>query len=329
MKRIIAGILTVLLLCGCTAPSSNQKVTFLAMDTVMTVDAYGKKLPDLEQLVKNLEKKLSVTDPESEISQLNREGSAALSPQPLELFQTALSLCSRTDGALDITIYPVLTAWGFTTENQQVPESDTIAALLPLVDYRNVQVKGSRVQLPAGTMLDLGSVAKGYTGDMLITALKKKGVTSACLNLGGNVQVIGSKPDGSAWQIGVQDPTSEGVVGVLSLRDQAAVTSGAYQRYFVGDDGNTYGHIIDPETGYPARSGLAGVTVVGGSGLLCDGLSTALFVMGLEKATELWKASSDFEAVFILDDGRVAVTEGLRDSFTLVQTSRELTVIAR
>lgn len=329
MKRVLAAILFVLLLCGCAAGPSYQKVTFLAMDTVMTVNACGTDLPDAEQLVKSLEKKLSVTDPESEIFRLNRDKTASVSTQTLNLLETALALCERTGGALDITIYPALTAWGFTTESKHVPEASQIAALLPLIDYRKVQVDGSRISLPEGVMLDLGSVAKGYTGDVLIAALKESGVTSACLNLGGNVQVIGGKTDGSPWQIGVQDPHSDDVLGVLALRDQAAVTSGAYQRNFIGEDGNTYGHILDPETGYPADSGLAGVTVVGNCGVLCDGLSTALFVMGLDDAIRLWKSSRDFEAVFVNEDGSIAITEGLRDQFTLRQTGRELTVILR
>ena len=179
--------------------------------------------------------------------------------------------------------------------------------------------------LPDGVEIDLGSVAKGYTGDVLAGLLKAYGVESALLDLGGNIQTIGVKPDGTPWRIGVQDPEGDGYIGVVSVSGKAVVTSGGYERYFERD-GARYWHIIDPATGTPARSGLASVTVVGDAGVVCDALSTALFVMGLDGALEHWREYRDFEAVLIADDGSVTVTAGLEDSFTLNQTDRVLTV---
>jgi thiamine biosynthesis lipoprotein len=145
--------------------------------------------------------------------------------------------------------------------------------------------------------------------------------------LGGNVQALGAKPDGSPWRVAVQDPSGEGYLGVLEIDGQAVITSGGYERYFV-EDGVTYWHIIDPTTGTPARSGLISVTIVGDSGLLCDGLSTSLFVMGLEDATQFWQENSGFEAVFVTEDGQITITEGLQDKFSLLEdTGEEIVVI--
>lgn len=331
VKRVAAAVLAaVLLLSGCAREEKPAEITLMAMDTVMTLRAYGTdNLKDAESTVLALEKKLSVTAEGSEIAALNTAGEGTVSEDTLELLQAALSLCRRTHGALDISIYPVLRCWGFTGQTRQVPDGEALAELLPLVDYERIRMDGSTVSLPHGMMIDLGSVAKGYTGDVLAAGLKSRGVTSACLNLGGNVQTVGGKPDGSPWMVGVQDPQSEDYLGVLALRDQAAVTSGAYQRYFIGEDGKSYGHILDPKTGRQPETDLLSVTVVGSSGVTCDGLSTALYVMGTESAYRFWRASDDFEAVFVKLDGSVAITKGLESQFTLHGKSRELTVIAR
>lgn len=138
--------------------------------------------------------------------------------------------------------------------------------------------------------IDLGSTGKGFAGQQVADLLREKGVTSALLNLGGNVQTIGTKPDGSLWEIAIRDPKENVPMMVVSVNDQAVVTSGGYERYFE-QDGQTYWHIMDPATGHPADSGLRSVSIIGDDGLTCDGLSTSLFVMGLEKAAELWAQS--------------------------------------
>ena len=235
--------------------------------------------------------------------------------------EQALEICRRTDGALDLSIYPIVRAWGFTTGSYQVPDEETIQSLLPLVDYTQIQYDAAIgvVTLPEGMEIDLGSVAKGYAGQLVAQMLRNSGVESALLNLGGNVQTVGAKPDGSPWQIGIKDPQGEDAMMVLSVEDQAVVTSGGYERYFE-QDGQTYWHIMDPSTGHPADSGLISVTIVGDEGVVCDGLSTALFVMGLEKATDLWAQSGDFEAAFVLSSGEVCITEGLTDRFALTDS---------
>lgn len=333
MKRAFILLLALALLAGC-APAPAQAVpiaerTFFAMDTVMTLRLYQggdeAALERLEARVKDLEARWSVTDEHSEIFALNRDGQAELSPETELLLDAALGLCERTGGALDLSIYPILRAWGFTTGDHSVPGDEAIAALLPLVDYTRVDYGGRTACVPKGMEIDLGSVAKGYTGEELAGLLRESGVTSALLDLGGNIQTIGAKPDGSPWRVGVRDPEGEGNIGVVSVTGKAVVTSGGYERYFE-QDGVRYWHILDPKTGKPARSGLASVTVVGDSGTICDGLSTALFVMGLDEALDHWRQYRDFEAVFVLEDGSITITAGLEGAFTLDRADHTLTV---
>ena len=268
-------------------------------------------------------------------------------------------MCDRTDGALDISIYPVLKLWGFTTGEYQVPTDEEIAALLPYVNYENVNVgpkdiarddpdkeiikdiEGKEIGFDSEYVaafvprmqIDLGSVAKGYTGTYVAEQLRLRGVEHALLNLGGNVQCIGTKPNGDKWKVAVKSPfedSTSGMFGVIAADDVAIITSGGYERYFE-QDGEIYWHILDPKTGKPAKNGLASVTVVGKDGLVCDGMSTALFVKGLDEAIKVWKESDDFEAVFITENGKVYVTEGLSADFSLAPEyhDAELSVIYR
>ena len=324
-KHFISAMLSALLfLTGCSAESSPEPVqgTFFAMDTVMDFTIYGESglIDQSESLIASLESLVSVTDADSELYAINQTGSGTLTGKASSLMEQALEICRRTDGALDLSIYPIVRAWGFTTGSYQVPDEAEIQALLPLVDYRKIQYDAADgdVTLPEGMKIDLGSVAKGYAGQLAAQMLREHGVQSALLNLGGNVQTVGTKPDGSPWQIGIKDPQGEDAMMVLSVEDQAVVTSGGYERYFE-QDGQTYWHIMDPSTGHPADSGLISVTIVGDEGVVCDGLSTALFVMGLEKAADLWAQSGDFEAVFVTASGEVYITEGLRDCFALTE----------
>ena len=327
MKKIIwTAILTMtVLLTGCAgAPTQEpERTAFFAMDTAMEFTVYGEAnlLDEAKSIICSVEEQVSVTDEHSELYTINHTGSGKLSGNSAELMEQALELCRRTDGALDVSVYPIVRAWGFTTGNYQVPDEETIQSLLPLVDYTKIQYDASTgtVALLEGMEIDLGSIAKGYAGQLAAQMLRERGVESALLNLGGNVQTVGAKPDGSPWQIGIKDPKGEDAMMVLSIADQAVVTSGGYERYFE-QDGQTYWHIMDPSTGRPADNGLISVTIVGDEGVVCDGLSTALFVMGLEKATDLWAQSGDFEAAFVLSSGEVCITEGLTDRFALTDS---------
>lgn len=306
--------------------------SFFAMDTYMTFTVYGENgeeaLGRAVNKIAELEGLWSVTDTDSDIYTINHSGGkpVAVDENTEELITFSLHMAEETEGALEPTIYPVLTAWGFTTGENQVPSENEIAELLERVGYDRVRVETGNVTLEAGSMLDLGAVGKGYAGDEVIQMLRESGVTSALLDIGGNIQTIGAKPDGSSWRVGLKDPFSGGVLGVIQIADEAVVTSGCYERYFIGEDGKSYGHIIDPATGYPADNGLASVTVIGSEGKLCDALSTALFVMGRDSAQDYWRRHRDFDMILVMEDGNILVTEGIRGRFSLQSEYGEMTV---
>ena len=359
MKMIVGAAVAVMSLTALSACAFGQPTmktrSLFAMDTIMEIQAAGddEVLSGAEEMIRGLEKKLSVTDGGSEIYALNRDGEAVVSGDVADIMTRALSVCAETDGALDISIYPVLKAWGFTTGSYRVPEADEIEELLENVDYRKVQQdtgtvllshctqqdtgtvllssaggesdksassdSGCQVSIAPGMQVDLGSVVKGYTGSAVAQYFRDNGVKSALINLGGNVECIGKKPDGNKWKVAIKSPFADsqtGIFGVIDAEDMAIITSGGYERFFE-EDGKTYWHILDPKTGYPAENGLVSVTIIGSDGLRCDGLSTALFVMGLDDAIEFWKKSGDFDAIFITDSGEAYITSGIADSFTL------------
>lgn len=312
--------------CGKSKPDNEpQNKSFFAMDTYMTITAYGENaesaLNKAEERVSELENLWSVTKENSEIYAINHSNgqSVAVSPETAELFDFSLEISEMTDGALDCSIYPILTEWGFTTSDYTIPTEERISELLAYTDYRKINYNGEYVQIPENMQIDLGAVGKGYTGDLVVEILKENSIESALLDLGGNIQTIGTKPDGTDWKIGLRSPFDEGNFATLEVSDRAVITSGGYERYFVGDDGETYWHILDPKTGKPAHSGLISVTVIGDEGRFCDALSTSLFVMGLEKATELWRNRDDFEMILVTEDGKIYLTEALENHFSLNQ----------
>ena len=342
VKRITALLLAALAVCGLTGcggtrdpDEAQESIQVIAMDTAMVLTAYGKEstkaVYDAEEEVRRLDALLSRTSGSSEVSMLNGAGGemVPVGAEICTLIQTAGDFTEATGGAFDITIAPVVSAWGFTTDSYQVPDREALQTLLESVGMEHVHLSGGSARLDPGTMIDLGGIAKGYTADRVAEIFQEHAVPRGKVELGGNILVIGDKPDGTAWRVGVQDPKhpdeADGLVCVLNLTDAFAVTSGSYQRYFE-QDGKRYHHIIDPATGCPADSGLTSVTVVAdsarGNGTMCDALSTALFVMGEDKALDFWRSGVyDFQLVLVTEDGRVVVTEGLKDGFVEMEES--------
>ncbi|MBO4897430.1 MAG: FAD:protein FMN transferase [Clostridia bacterium] len=320
MKKIIymlSALLALTSLCSCSTPVKEAQKTVYAMGTVMELRAYGKNadaaLSAAEDEITRLDALLSRGFVNSEISEINKNGGGEVSADTKAILQKGIKVSDKTDGAFDMCIAPLVDLWGFYSKEYHVPASAEIAEILPKTDYNNLIFGGESVNLKNGAELDTGGIAKGYLSNRVIDIFKENGVDSAIISLGGNVQTLGKKADGSLWRVGIRDPEG-GLLGTLEALDKAVITSGGYQRFFE-EDGKTYHHIIDPQTGMPAESGLVSVTIISSDGAKADALSTAVFVLGKDKGVTLWKNEGDFDMVLMTDEGNIFITEGIKDTF--------------
>lgn len=321
MKRLtclLLACLTALTLTACGA-EKPQEISLFAMDTYMTLAAYGdsadEALTAASREINRLEATLSRTIDTSDISRLNAGETVVVQPETRALLERALTLSDETGGTFDMTVAPLVALWGITSDAPRVPSQEEIDALLPLVGGEHVHMDDA-VTLDTGCAVDLGGIAKGYASQQVADILRAHGVTSAVVSLGGNVYVCGSKPDGTPWNVGIQDPAGSGYAAMVSLTDRFAVTSGGYQRYFEAEDGTVYRHILDPRTGRPADSDLLSVTIISDDGTAADAYSTALYVMGEQEAVSFWRTHGGFELILITADGRLLYTPGLSDAIT-------------
>lgn len=313
----LAAMLTIfcLLLCGCGG-EEKQTIQFFAMDTVMQMTAYGDNAQEgLTQARATVETLADALDAHQSDSALSRLHSGDTVPTFIQYpLNMAKHISRLTDGALDVSLYNLTDAWGFYTKAYKVPEPVEIQQLLDSKGQWDIDA--DVYTCTEGTKLDLGSLAKGYAAAKAVETLQNCGVRSAIFSLGGNVQTLGQKPDGSDWTVAVTDPLSpQDTVGNLHVGECAVVTSGSYQRNFTRD-GKIYHHILDPKTGCPADSGLLSVTVLCDDGTAADGLSTALFVLGAEQTAALYRTSDiPFEALLITEEKEIWMTEGLSALF--------------
>lgn len=305
-------------------PYSSRDI--FAMDTYMTITGYGDRADEavdasLEE-IRRLDALLSVGNPDSEVSVINKTGTGPVSEETAKMVEEALEIGDRTEGKFDITIYPLMEEWGFTSDQFRVPEKGRLEQLLDRVDYRELRFDSNAhtVTLGEGQGMDLGGIAKGFTSDRVMEIFREYGLVSGVVSLGGNVACFQSKTDGSQWRCGIRDPNTPDeatLMGIVSVTDRSVITSGAYERNFTDPEtGKLYHHILDPATGYSAESGLISVSIISKNGMLADGLSTSMYILGLEGATEYWKQyGEDFDMVLMTKENQIYITEGIKDQF--------------
>ena len=288
--------------------------------TIITITAYEGATPGAVtaalDLAAGIEGRMSVNRAGSEISRLNHAGGQAvsLSPETWDLIETALDFAALSNGAVDPAIGSITALWKEDGAFRRLPDSAEIASALPGARFENIILQQGDQAFLANpdTRLDLGAVAKGYACGRAAESLRKSGVTSALLDFGGNIYALGAKPGADCWVVGITAPyPDDGAIALsVPVRDMAVVTSGGYQRFFE-TGGSLYHHILDPATGYPADSGLLSVTILSPDSTVADCLSTACFVLGLEKGMALLDGLPDAEGIFITTGNLVYATPGI------------------
>lgn len=322
MKKLIPIFLILLTLTLCACSSTTYSEGFYAMNTYMSVTVNcpesKKVVKDAKNTIMDLDKTLSAFNKNSDIYKLNKNRSADISVETADLLKDAVNYNKLTNGAFNPALLQVTKLWGFPDNKYRIPSEKEINEALKTAVPDKIEINGYKVSLnQEGEEVDLGGIAKGYASQKLTDNFKNMGVESALINLGGNVQTIGTKEDGNPWLVAIKHPEpGKQYLGQLKVKDLAVVSSGAYERNF-RKNGKTYGHIINPETGYPAESGLLSTTVIYKDAVFADAMSTALYVMGEKDALKFWADSKkNFDIILYNNKGELLVSEGIAENFT-------------
>jgi len=306
----------------------EAKRTTFALGTIAHFSAFGRDAEKaIDHAVKRLNEiddKFSVFKPGSEISEINAEAGKDpinISEDTFFLLDKAVEYSRLLEGTFDPTIRPLVDLWGIGSKKERIPTEREIAEKLRLVNYRDLELgtveKTARLK-NKGQSIDMGGIAKGYAADVIRDIFKGFNIESALIDLGGNIIVLGGKPDGTPWNVGIQDPfrTRGEHIGILKLVNKSIVTSGSYEKFFFKDE-KMFHHIIDPGTGYPAKSRIVSATIISDDSLDGDGLSTGVYIMGVEKSMQLIESFTGIDAIFVTEDRRVYASSGIRNNFIL------------
>lgn len=335
-KRILAFFLSALCLLtcvsGCKVQPELTEEEIYALNTVINFTIYEDNKEALDKAkneIKRLENLLSVTKEDSDIYKINTnpDTSVRVSEDTFSLIKTSVGVSENVSGVFDITVYPAVRLWGFTTSEYKVPDESELNIVQKNIDYKKIEIEeeSKSIKVPKGTNLDLGGIAKGYVADKAAEVLVSCGVTSALLNFGGNVKLIGSKPDGSDFKIGIKAPFSDGYYGILTAHNTTISTAGGYERYFE-ENGKRFHHILNPFTASPAESDIISSTVVGEKGEICDALATSVFVGGSNSLAKISEFYSEYGFI-ALTENAVYISESLHSSFELTEKYKDKEII--
>ena len=305
------------------------------MGTVVTVEIYDKGKEDVLEpafeRIQTLADQITVNEAGSEINSINANAGiqpVKVSKDIFELMDAGNAYSIQSNGSFDISIGPLTDLWRIGFPDARKPTQSEIDAVLPSIDYTQIELNEEEQTVflkNKGMRLDLGAIAKGFITDQVAEVLKENDVTTAIIDLGGNIYVMGNNPSGKDWTVGIQDPFAarRETIGVISESNKSVVTSGIYERV-LEVDGKNYHHLLDPVNGYPFNNDLAGVTIISSKSVDGDGLSTSVFSKGIEGGLEFIEQFEGTEAIFISTEKKVYITSGLKNNFEL--TNDEFTM---
>lgn len=320
MKKIkFASVLLISLILLPSCSQSYKSTSFFAMNTFisMQADCDDKTvLQDIEKKIYSDEKLFSRTIENSDISRLNRKEDFTPDKETASVVEFAFEISERTGGAFCPYLGKISSLWNITGENPNIPDKSELEETIKDINAQKITPENF-VNTSKNVQLDLGGIVKGYSAMKAIESLKSNGIENALISFGGSIACIGNSESRKMWTVGIKNPFSkEEIIGTLRVSDAYISVSGAYERFFE-KDGVRYHHIFSPETGYPVENDLESTVVVSGDGILSDALSTALFVMGKNKAIEFYKNNIyDFEMLLIMKDGTLYITQGISDMFS-------------
>ncbi len=320
LKLFYCSIIALFILSGCQKEMQTTDFDYFYFDTSINIKIYytdetkydfAKIDQGIDDILVRLQNEFDPTAKDSTITKLNETGKITMNQDFKTVFDQSQKACKQTDGRFDATSGELINLWSINNKNY-LPTTNEIKTALATVGCQKVKENGNQLIIPKGMKLDFGSIVKGYAADKIEAYLKSEGVDSALLNLGGNIQTIGKKVDGSDFRIGVMKPEVDNVLNenalIITANDQAVVTSGINQRFFE-QDGQIYHHILDAKSGKPADNQLASVTILTDKGIDADTLSTVTFIMGLEAGNDYINSLPGVEAIFITRDHKFYVTD--------------------
>ena len=322
---------------GCVKEDINQPIsqTEIFMGTPISITLYDggnqKILDKVFEKIVEIEDLVSINKENTEITKLNESAGVEkvkLSNLSYDILKKGIEYSKLSNGSYDITIGPLVILWSIGLEGAKVPSKDEINETIGYIDYNNIEINDSTKEAfltKEGMEVDLGSIAKGYAADEVVKILKQEGIRSAIIDLGGNIYALGSKNSDNNWKVGIQDPFSDRgkVIGAVEVFDKTVVTSGIYER-FIEEDGVRYHHILNPKTGYPYETDIAGVSIIADNSIDADALSTLTFTKGVKEGLKFVENLDNVDAIFITNDKKIYLTENIKDNFKLMSNDFEI-----
>ncbi len=318
---------------SCAKQDEKHNGNFDPMNTaeIETFENDEKTEEFIEKRIKELKAKWDPQNSESEIAKLNNTRSSShLSDETVNLLLNCISLSEKTNGLLDITLYPLTRLWGFESKEPKKPQDMLTSLMISKCGMDTISVSDNLFTLDQFTMLNPSVVTSGFAADLIAADLEKDGCRSVLIKFDDHVRTVGTSEDGEKWNVALTDPFhNDQIFSYVSVEGGRSVaTKGTFQNYFE-EDGKRYCDIFDPRNGNPVDNDLISVTVISESGITSDAYATVCLIMGSEDAAKFYQTTDGFEIIMVLNNGEIQASEGIANSLTFSNANQEVKVIKK